>query len=295
MPKIGRFTSDANKGVYLRAYDVAAGQWPVESEDIDVETSFGVTRVRRSGHGAGTPLLLLPGLMGNSLFWLPLVAELSRERVVYAMDVMGWAGRCEQTAPIEDEADVAAWVGEVIAGLGADRVHLAGYSLGAWIAAVAAAHRPDRIASLSLLEPAPATFARPSWKVLYKFMAGGIRPTRAKMEKFNRWLSPGLELSEQMWAMLLASFEFRMSLPWARPLTAERFAAITAPVLVLFGGETVVHDAELAAARARTVMPAADIEIYPGVGHEMIFAIPEQVIPRFLEFAAKHEPGPGDR
>ncbi|MGX1804469.1 alpha/beta fold hydrolase [Nocardia sp. NPDC055321] len=294
MPKIGRFTSDEAEAVYLRAYDAVARQWPVESEEIDVRTSFGTTRVRRSGHGAGVPLLLLPGLAGNSLFWEPFVAELSRERTVYAMDVLGWAGRCEQTAPLAGEGDIAAWVGEVIAGLGVDRVHLAGYSQGAWIAAVVAAWQGDRVASLSLLEPAPATFARPPWKVLLKFLGAGIRPTRARMEKFNRWLSPRVELSDEVWAMLLASFEFRVSLPWPRPLPPDRFAAITAPVLVLFGSETVVHDPEVAAARARKFLPHADIEIYPGVGHDMIFAIPGRVLPRFLGFVAAQERTPVD-
>lgn len=289
MPKIGRFTSDAAKATYLRAYDAIAEQWPVPSTDIDVETSFGTTRVRKSGAGEGVPLLLLPGLSGNSLFWGPFLEDLARDRVVYTPDVMGWAGRCEQTTPLRDEADIAEWVSELIIGVGADRVHLAGYSLGAWIASVVGAYHSDRLASLSLLEPAPATFATPSWKVLRKFMVAGIRPTREKMRKFTDWLSPGVQLSDQELAMLLAGFEFRQGMPWSRPLPAERFAAITAPVLALFGADTVVHDPEVAAGRLRQNVPSAEIEIYPGVGHEMLWAIPDQMISRLLRFAAEQD------
>ncbi|MEV6767975.1 alpha/beta fold hydrolase [Nocardia sp. NPDC051030] len=289
MPKLGRFTSDAAKGKYLRAYDAMAAEWPVASRDIDVETSFGTTRVRKSGDGDGAPLLLMPGIGGSCLFWHAVIEELGRDRVVYTPDVMGWQGRCEQTAPIRDEGDIAAWVDEVIAGLGVDRVHLAGYSLGAWLAAVAAAYRPERVASLSLLEPAPATFTRPKWSLLFKFMVAGARPTRAKMEKLNAWLSPRIELSELEWEILLAGFKFRPGMPWARPLTDERLAGITMPVMVLFGSETVVHDPEVVAERVRGVIPSADIEIYPGAGHDLLWAIPERVIPRWLEFAGTHD------
>ncbi|WP_433662912.1 alpha/beta fold hydrolase [Nocardia sp. CA-128927] len=290
MPKIGRFTSDQVEADYQRAYEAIAARWPVPSTDIDVETSFGTTRVRKSGAGAGAPLLLLPGISGNGLFWIPFIEDLARDRVVYTPDVIGWAGRCVQTAPVRNEADVAKWVAEVITGLGVDRVHLAGYSLGAWIAAVAGAYHSERLASLSLLEPTPAIFARLRWGLLLKFIVAGIRPTRAKMEKLNAWVSPGIRTTDEEWAMVLAGLKFRLALPLPRPFTDERLAAVTAPLLVLFGADTVLHDPEQAASRVRRHIPSADIENYPGVGHDMLWVIPEKVIPRLLAFADKHDP-----
>ncbi|MFI6998928.1 alpha/beta fold hydrolase [Nocardia sp. NPDC050175] len=289
MPKIGRFTNAEVESTYLRAYETLAAQWAVPSTEIDVETSFGTTRVRKSGAGEGAPLLLLPGISGNCLFWSPFIEELARGRVVYTPDIIGWPGRCVQTAPVRDETDVAKWVAEVITGLGVDRVHLVGYSLGAWIAAVAGAHHPDRLASLSLLEPTPAVFARLRWGLIFKFIVAGIRPTKAKMQKLNEWLSPTIELTDDEWTMVLSGLKFRLALPLPRPLTDERFAAITTPLLILFGADTVLHDPEQAASRARQHVPSADIESYPGVGHDMLWAIPEQVIPRLLAFADKHD------
>ncbi|WP_194837503.1 alpha/beta fold hydrolase [Nocardia sp. XZ_19_369] len=289
MPKIGRFTSDEAQATYLRSYDAMAARWPVPSTELDIETSFGTTRVRKSGSGDGVPLLLLPGMSGNSLVWGPFIEDLARDRIVYTTDVMGWAGRCVQTAPMRDETDIARWAGEVIAGLGANRVHLAGYSLGAWLAAVIAAEHCDRLASLSLLEPTPAIFGRPPWRVLRKFIAAGIRPTREKMQKLNDWLQPRIRFTEEEWEMILAGVKFRMALPWPRPLTDERLAAITAPVLALYGAESVIHDPEVAAGHVRRHFPAADIETYPSVGHDMLWAIPDQVISRFLDFAGKHD------
>ncbi|WP_067865055.1 alpha/beta fold hydrolase [Nocardia shimofusensis] len=295
MPKLGHFTDETEKATFLRAYDAVAARWPVPSTDLDIATSFGTTRVRKSGAGAGTPLLLLPGIGGNAMFWEPFIEELARDRVVYTSDVLGWAGRGEQTAPIRDESDIAEWGTQLITGLGVERVHLAGYSAGAWLVTVIGAAGDDRLAGISLLEPSPATFARPPWKVLRKFLFAGFRPSRAKLEKLNQWLSPTIRPTEEEWALTLSALAFRPGMPWARPLPAERFAAIAAPLLVLFGAESVVHDAESVANLVRQRVPSAEIEIYPGVGHDLIWAIPERVIPRLLEFVDSHDPAALDR
>lgn len=290
MPKIGRFTSEDAKETFLHAYDTMAAAWPVPSTVVDVETSFGTTRVRRSGNGHGAPIMLLPGIGGNGLAWSRFIEDLARDHIVYTPDVIGWAGRCVQTAPLRDAEDVATWMVEVFDGLDEDRVHLAGNSLGAWLAGTVAVYRSERLASLTLLEPSAATFARPRWSLLFKFLVAGMRPTPERMRKFNKWLMPGVELTEQELAGAMAAVKFRMAMPWDRTFTDEQLAAITAPTLVLFGADTVVADPEAGAARARTHIPSAEAEIYPGIGHDLLWANPDQVIPRFLGFTDSHDP-----
>ncbi|MFD4294017.1 alpha/beta fold hydrolase [Rhodococcus sp. NPDC058505] len=290
MPKIGRFTNENAKNEFLRAYDTAAAKWPVPSTTVDVETSFGTTRVRRSGSGEGTPIVLLPGIGGNGLAWFRFIEDLARDHVVYTPDVIGWAGRCVQTAPLRDARDVATWMAEVVDGLGADRVHLAGNSLGAWLAGAVAVYRSDRLASLTMLEPSAATFAKPSWGLLLKFLAAGMRPTPERMRKLNKWLMPGFEMSDDEFAVAMAAVKYRMAMPWDRTFTDDQLAAIAVPTLVLFGADTVVADPEAGAARANATIPSVETEIYPGVGHDLMWANPDQVIPRFLAFTDSHDP-----
>ncbi|WP_405493523.1 alpha/beta fold hydrolase [Nocardia sp. NBC_00511] len=287
--KIGRFKNAQAEADYLSSYDAIATKWPVPVTELDVETSFGTTRVQKSGDAAGTPIVMLPGMPGNGLFWMPFIEELSRDHTVYTIDPLGWAGRSRQRAPIRTQADIARWLVEVFDGLDAKRVHLAGYSGGSWLSLVCGAHYSERLASLTMLEPDAASFIKPQWKVLFKFMAGGINPTRPRMAKLLDWLTPGVELDEDHWAMVLAALKYRMTLPWSRLLTEDQFAKVTAPLMVLFGARTVANDARAASARARELFPKADIEVYPGVGHEMLWAIPDQVLPRFLAFVDKHD------
>ncbi|WP_186630120.1 alpha/beta fold hydrolase [Rhodococcus sp. BP22] len=290
MPKIGRFTSEETKAAFMSVYDAIAAKWPVPSTNIDVETSFGTTRVRKSGTGEGAPIVLLPGIGGNGQVWWRFIENLARDHVVYTPDVMGWAGRCVQTAPLRDAEDIAKWMGEVLDGLGEDRVHLAGNSLGAWLAGAIAVYRCERLASLTLLEPSAATFAKPRWSLLFKFIMAGMRPTPERMRKLNKWLMPGYEPTDEEFAGAMAAVKFRMATPWDRTFTDAQLAAITAPTLVLFGAETVVNDLEVAVPRARNDLPSAEVEILPGVGHDLLWANPEQVIPRLLSFIDSHDP-----
>lgn len=284
MPKIGRFTSEKAKAEFLRAYDTLAAQWPVPYTDHDIETSFGTTRVRKSGSGSGAPIMLLPGIGGNGQLSVRFVEALARDRVVYTPDVIGWAGRCVQTAPVLGTEDIAQWIAETLDGLGEARVHLAGNSLGAWLSGAVAVHRSDRLASLTMFEPSASTFARPRIGLLMKFLVAGINPTPDRMRKFNRWLTPRVELSDEEFAVTLAAVKFRMAMPWDRMFTDEQLAAITAPALILFGAETVVADPHAGAARVRATMPTAVAEIVPEIGHDLLWANPEVIIPRFLGF-----------
>lgn len=290
MPKIGKFASEEAEATFVCAYDTLAAKWPVPSTSVDIETSFGTTYVRKSGSGDGAPIVLLPGLGGNGQVWQRFIEGFARDRVVYTPDVIGWAGRCVQTAPVKDAEDVARWVSEVLDGIGEDRVHLAGNSVGAWMAGGVAVYRSDRLASMTMFEPSAAVFAKPRWSVLFKFLVAGINPTPERMRKLNEWLMPGVQLSDDEFACTLAAVKFRMAMPWDRTFTDEQLAAITVPSLVLFGADTVVGDPELGAARARAQIASVETELYPGIGHNLLWANPEQVIPRFLGFADSHDP-----
>src|SRR5437870_4022677 len=120
----------------------------VPPDAIDVETAYGPTRAYR-WKGTGTPLVLLHGGTLTSLFWAPYADALAGNDI-YAIDIMGDAGRSEHEVPFDRAEDVAAWLDETLAGLHIQRAHLVGHSLGGFVSLSAAVHRPSRVASLTL-------------------------------------------------------------------------------------------------------------------------------------------------
>src|SRR5262245_56529357 len=84
--------------------------WTVPPNEIDVDTTYGSTRV---SHFTGTdvPLVLLHGAGTSSLMWFPLLTNLVG-RSIYAIDVVGEPGRSVQRRPIRDAGDLASWLDE---------------------------------------------------------------------------------------------------------------------------------------------------------------------------------------
>ena len=109
------------------------------------------TNVRMLEAGAGPTVLVLHGIDG--LVADPLLNELSASFRVVAPEIPGFT-----LSPIPDwmmsVSDAAFFMLDVIAALGAPRLHLAGHSIGGWIAAEVAIRSPSALASLSLLAPA---------------------------------------------------------------------------------------------------------------------------------------------
>ncbi|HEX6855767.1 MAG TPA: alpha/beta fold hydrolase [Streptosporangiaceae bacterium] len=104
---------------------------------------------RRSG--SGEPLVLLHALGSSRQAWDPVTPALARHFDVIAVDLPGFG----ESAPLPGEpspAALAAAVAGLLDELGVPRPHVAGNSLGGWVAMELARRRP--LASVTLLSPA---------------------------------------------------------------------------------------------------------------------------------------------
>ena len=288
MAKVGKFKNEQARIDYLRAYDALTTLYEVSPPSLDVTTAFGSTRVYRFGSGDGTPLVLIHPITGTGLTWKPFIQALSRDRVVYALDTIGTPGRSVQSEPITDVADYGTWFEDVLSALGLDRVHLFGYSEGSWHAGLIGSSKPQLLASLTVGEPGVWLGKIPKG-LLLRMIWIGLRPTEENFEKFNAWMSPGVELHPLEKALVRASLGYRRRTPWPKPFTDRELEAITTPTLAFFGAETVIGDPNAAAIRATTHIPDAEVEIFPGLGHGALWQDQEATIGRLLSFIGQHE------
>jgi pimeloyl-ACP methyl ester carboxylesterase len=85
--------------------------------------------------GGGEPLLLIHGLGGTALAWDPVLPLLRGEREVHVVDMPGFGAAPPLPDGVEPTAaNLAEAVHERCAGLGIERPHVAGNSLGGWVA-----------------------------------------------------------------------------------------------------------------------------------------------------------------
>ena len=103
--------------------------------------------------GAGAPLVLLHGIGSSRHAWVPVIPALAGSFEVLAIDLPGFG----DSEPLPPEVEprppaLAAAVAGLLDELGITAPHVAGNSLGGWVALELAGIRP--VASLALLSPA---------------------------------------------------------------------------------------------------------------------------------------------
>lgn len=285
---IGCFRGVAGRDAFVSAYrDGMALLPPVEEERV-VETAFGRVTAYRFGPPSAEPILLLSGRQASTPMWRANIPSLLRQRTVWSMDSIGEPGATAQTTRLCGPEDQARWVDEALGALGLDRVHLLGVSIGGWLAAQTAIHRPERLASVMLLDPA-MTFAPVTWKMMVVSLGSVIPGMPESMRNtLLSWISGGVEVDDSIpEARLIASGmrDFEQHQPTPSQPKRQQLQAITVPMLAIIAGASIVHNPEKAAAGARQV-PGAQVEVWPGRSHAINGEAPDEIATRVGEFLA---------
>lgn len=99
------------------------------------ERPLAASEIAYHREGGGAPLLLLHGLGGDRGIWAPVLDELAASHDVIAADLPGFgASPALPEDPPPSPVRLAAAVAGLLDTLGLDRVHVAGNSLGGWVA-----------------------------------------------------------------------------------------------------------------------------------------------------------------
>jgi pimeloyl-ACP methyl ester carboxylesterase len=103
--------------------------------------------------GSGEPLILLHGLGSSRQAWNPLIPLLDERFDVIAIDLPGFGDSAPLSADVEPHpAAIAAVVAMTLSSLGIESPHVAGNSLGGWVALELAGVTP--VSSITLFSPA---------------------------------------------------------------------------------------------------------------------------------------------
>jgi pimeloyl-ACP methyl ester carboxylesterase len=216
-------------------------------------------------------MLLLPGFGANSTQWFPNIAALSSQFRVYAVDTNGQPGKSLPTQKLT-ASNCSDWIAELLDGLGIEKAHLVGVSLGGWLALRFAIPKPERVDHVVVLDPA-ASFAKMSatW-LLHSFIPFMMHPTRPGLIRYFRWMTHGYKVDPN-WGelMLLGILNTRPQPPIrATPFNDAQLRSVQAPVLVLIGGRSVIYDPQRAQRRAMQLLSDVQVEIIPDASHALI-------------------------
>ena len=280
-PGVGHFRTAAGAAEYRASYTAAMERMPEPSAVHDVQTDYGVVRVVEWVPDGGAsddpddvPVVLLPGRSSGIPMWSENLPGFLEGHRVLAIDALGDAGLSVQGAPLESFEDQAIWIDQALSGLAPEGAHIVGHSFGGATAAAYATEFPDRVVSLSLIEPV-FTVAIPPLSMLWwgtvsslPGMPEGVRDhalARVGGAETEEVADPTDPVARMIAA---ASAHYSAQLPTPSPLTAEQAERLTMPVYLALAGKDSFAGTD-AEANAAELLSGAEVEVWPEATHSL--------------------------
>jgi pimeloyl-ACP methyl ester carboxylesterase len=252
--------------------------------------------------GSGEPLLLISPVLADG--FLPLLSEpaLADRYQLIRYHKRGWVGSTHTPPPVSI-ADHAADAAALLDHLGLRRVHVAGHSSGAAVAAQLALDHPETVQTLILLElsllsvPSGEAFFKQAGPAFEAYEAGdhtGALAIFMSAVSGLDWATCQAVLEERVPGAVAQSIRdadtfFGIELPslteW--PFGADQAAAIRRPVLSVMGSETQPLWVEVADF-LRSSFPHVEDCTIDGVGHLLHIQRPEPVARGMAEFMGRN-------
>lgn len=278
--KVGHFRSSAARAHFLNAYQAALAELPPYDDSLDLSTSYGTVRVYHFAGPTGRPVVLLPGRNASTPMWGANLPGLLAHRQVFTVDLLGEPGLSVQQRQLTGPEDQAQWFDEMLTGLTLTAPHLMGVSFGGWTAANYAVRRPDRVSSLTLLDPV-MTFAPIPIRTMLAVAPMGIPGVPERYRRWVlQWIAGGAEVDASVpVAALIAAgaTDFVLRQPLPTRFTDGQLRALDVPVLALIAGRSVIHDAVLAAETARKLLRRGQVELWPEASHAINGEFPAEI------------------
>ena len=246
-------------------YRQILGFWPVASEQITVKTSQGETFVMACGDNAAPPLVMLHGSGSNAAVWMGDAPAWARHFRLYAVDLIGEPGLSAPSRPPLAGGAHAAWLGEVLEGLGVTSAAMVGVSLGGWMALDFATGSPARVNALVLVCPGGIGRQRPGFglKAMALLMLG---PWGRRMALTAALGSRDVDPRVAAYLTLIFAHFIgrRDKLPIFDDAALRRLAL---PVLLIVGGQDAMLDSAETRARLEACAPRVTTRFLPEAGH----------------------------
>jgi len=262
--------------------------------------NVGDHRIAYSEGGSGEPLLLLHGFGASADNWNRMASRLTKKYRVIAPDLPGWGQSTRLEAESYGYPSQLKRFQQFVKQLGLERFHLAGHSMGGFIASAFAAAYPEQVITLALLAPHGVVEPQPS-ELARAVTAGDNWLVATSVPEFDRLLNgvfarrPYLPKSV---FRLLAQHAIRNArksstifaeLQSNDPPLEQRLKQIKAPALIIWGDQDrVLHVS--GAEVFRLGILNSEVLLLPGSGHMPLVENARQCASAWLSFVKKAQP-----
>lgn len=245
--------------------------------------------------GEGPPLLLLHGIGADKDNWTRVSKYLTPHAHVYAIDLPGFGESSKPASWHYRVQDQVERVHEIAAALGLAKMHLGGSSMGGFIAASYAAHYPNQVSSLWLIDSAGAFSAQPS-AMIRRIQAGEKIPLFAStVDEFDGvldwcfthqpFIPPAIKhvLAERQVANYALNQQVFKDVATDSVPLENQINNLPIPARIVWGEDDRVLDVS-AARILQKLLPQSSVFLMPGVGHLPMIERPRETAEDYIAF-----------
>lgn len=283
---MGIYRSEQGRRQSLALYNKQLLELGVPFSDIFVQTTFGKTHIVETGKKEGKPLLVFHGGNSTTAYNLLMCRFLLKDFHVYAVDTIGHPGKSEEVCLSHRGYAYGRWAGEVIRGLGYNRIACFGGSFGGGILAKLLCVAPEQVEKAVLLVPAGINNAVPvsSVKMLVPLLQ--YRATKQKKYLLKTVLYMALSedvLNETTLDTIKDSFDHvKTKIGMPTNASAKKLAEYRSPVLVIAGEKDCLFPAKKVLDKAERVFSDCKTVELKGCGH--LHILPQSEMDRIVAF-----------
>jgi pimeloyl-ACP methyl ester carboxylesterase len=251
--------------------------------------------------GSGVPLVLIHGIGHTWRAWKPMIPLLEQHFDVLAVDMPGFGRSDPLPAGLDSTPEALAdAVEDEMARAGFARAHIAGNSLGGWVALELA--RRGRAETVTALSPAGLQHGREcDWGVAIlrgmRWMAQNAPPPKFLLQSavgrvvagspsYTRaWKKEPDHMAEEM-ELFAGCSGFEATLPHTMYVQPRGLTTLDIPVLILWGTLDVIL-LPRQGRRFERLIPGAELRYLRGVGHTPMSDVPEELAEAITEFSLR--------
>lgn len=241
----------------MNLYDEKLESLQIDYENLDIDTSFGRTRVVKTGNPDGKKIVLFHGYNAGSPITLEAVLNLLDSYCFYVIETVGQATKSEEnTINIKDDS-FALWGHEVFENLNIAKANVIGISYGAFIVEKLMTYKPQTIEKCILVVPSGIVNGN-IWESTRKLTFPLIRWNITRSEKhLKSFLSAFVPVEDEFLYRMLSTIMKGVKLDTRIPklLKAEEIRHFNAPVYIMAAKNDVYFPGEKIARRSRKLFP----------------------------------------
>ena len=263
------YKSEAGARAIHARYREILALWAVPNRQFTVPTRAGDTFVISCGPENAPPVVLFHGSASSSFMWIADVAAFAARFRVYAVDLIGEPGLSARTRYKPGTDEHALWLDDVLKALGIEKASFVGVSLGGWLALDYAIRRTERVNSLALICPAGIgkvkNFLLKAFPYFFMGEWGRKRLRAMVMGRAYTQRAPVPKAVEDFLGLIFRNFTPRRDpIP---PASDDELKRLKMPIAIFLGGEDALIDSADTRRRAQVLLPQAEIDFDPDIGH----------------------------